>query len=51
MVSASVLPAERSRAVAGGADAFLAKPFGATDLVEVLARMAPGGGNGRPGPP
>ena len=42
IVSASVLPAERSRAVDSGADAFLGKPFGATDLIDVLVALAPG---------
>lgn len=42
IVSASVLPAERSRAVESGADAFLGKPFGATDLLDVLVGFAPG---------
>ena len=42
IVSASVLPAERSRAVDSGADAFLGKPFGATDLIDTLVALAPG---------
>lgn len=42
IVSASVLPAERSRAIESGADAFLGKPFGATDLIDVLVALAPG---------
>jgi CheY-like chemotaxis protein len=42
IISASVLPAERSRAVESGADAFLGKPFGATDLVDVLVGLATG---------
>lgn len=46
IVSASVLPAERSRAVEAGADAFLGKPFGAAELVDLLARLAPSGGTG-----
>ena len=40
IVSASVLPAERSRALATGADAFLGKPFGAGELIEALAEAA-----------
>ena len=39
IVSASVLPTERTRALATGADAFLAKPFDAKDLVELLVRL------------
>jgi len=46
IVSASVLPAERSRAVESGADAFIGKPFGATELVNVLADLAAGHGDG-----
>jgi CheY-like chemotaxis protein len=42
IVSASVLPAERSRAIDSGADAFLGKPFGATDLIDALVALAPG---------
>jgi len=42
IISASVLPAERSRAVESGADAFLGKPFGAKDLIDVLVALAPG---------
>jgi len=36
VVSASVLPADRTNALETGADAFLAKPFGAADLEEIL---------------
>lgn len=46
IVSASVLPLERSQAVASGADAFLAKPFGAADLVDVLVELVTGAGTG-----
>jgi len=42
-ISASVLPAERSRAAASGADAFIGKPFGVSELVDLLAGLAPGG--------
>ncbi|MCI0582978.1 MAG: response regulator [Chloroflexi bacterium] len=42
IVSASVLPAERSRAVETGADAFVGKPFGAAELVEVLTTLGHG---------
>jgi CheY-like chemotaxis protein len=42
VISASVLPAERSRAVESGADAFVGKPFGAKDLIDVLVALAPG---------
>lgn len=44
IISASVLPAERSRADASGADAFIGKPFGASELVDLLAGLAPGTG-------
>ena len=37
IVSASVLPAEQTRALASGADAFLGKPFGAGQLIDALA--------------
>ena len=40
IVSASVLPAERMSALATGADAFLAKPFDAKDLVELIVRLS-----------
>lgn len=40
IVSASVLPAERRSALATGADAFLAKPFDPTDLVELIVRLS-----------
>jgi CheY-like chemotaxis protein len=40
IVSASVLPAERTSALATGADAFLAKPFDPKDLVELIVRLA-----------
>jgi CheY-like chemotaxis protein len=42
IISASVLPAERTQALASGADAFLGKPFGAGDLVDLLAGLAEG---------
>lgn len=40
IVSASVLPAERTSALATGADAFLAKPFDPSDLVDLLVRFS-----------
>ncbi len=40
IISASVLPAERTSALATGADAFLAKPFDASDLVDLLVRLS-----------
>lgn len=40
IVSASVLPAERTSALATGADAFLAKPFDPSDLVELVVRLS-----------
>jgi CheY-like chemotaxis protein len=40
IVSASVLPAERTSALATGADAFLAKPFDPSDLVDLLVRLS-----------
>lgn len=40
IVSASVLPGERTSALATGADAFLAKPFGASDLIDLLVRLS-----------
>ncbi len=40
IVSASVLPADRTSALATGADAFLAKPFGVSDLVDLLVRLS-----------
>jgi len=40
IVSASVLPGERANALATGADAFLAKPFDPTELVELIVRLA-----------
>lgn len=36
VVSASVLPHERSTALASGADSFLGKPFSPADLIELL---------------
>jgi two-component system response regulator DesR len=44
IVSASVLPAERTRALASGAHAFLGKPFLAADLIDALLDSSPGGG-------
>lgn len=38
IISASVLPVERDRALAAGADAFLGKPFDGRDLVALVAR-------------
>ncbi len=40
VVSASVLPAQQSSALATGADGFLGKPFSAADLVDLLKRLA-----------
>ncbi len=40
IVSASVLPAERTTALATGADAFLAKPFDPSDLVDLIVRLS-----------
>ncbi len=40
IVSASVLPAERTSALATGADAFLAKPFDPRDLVDLIVRLS-----------
>ncbi len=40
IVSASVLPAERSSAIATGADGFLAKPFDPADLIELIVGLA-----------
>lgn len=40
IVSASVLSAERASALATGADAFLAKPFDAKELVELIVRLS-----------
>lgn len=40
IVSASVLPVERTSALATGADAFLAKPFDPADLVELIVRFS-----------
>jgi CheY-like chemotaxis protein len=42
IVSASVLPVERARALASGADSFLAKPFGAAELLDAVANAAGG---------
>jgi CheY-like chemotaxis protein len=36
IISASVLPVERARALASGADGFLGKPFEAGDLIDLL---------------
>lgn len=40
IVSASVLPAERTSALATGADAFLAKPLDPSDFVDLLVRLS-----------
>lgn len=40
IVSASVLSAERASALATGADAFLAKPFDAKELVELIVHLS-----------
>ena len=42
IVSASVLAGERSQAMSSGADAFLGKPFGATELADLLVDLAAG---------
>lgn len=39
VASASVLPVERDAAIERGADAFLAKPFGLGEFVEVVRRF------------
>ena len=39
VASASVLPAERDTALDRGADAFLAKPFGLGEFIEVVRRF------------
>lgn len=41
VLSASVLPTERTMALAAGADDFLGKPFSSLDLVNVLRAVAP----------
>ncbi|MEW5991366.1 MAG: response regulator [Chloroflexota bacterium] len=46
IVSASVLPAERSRAIEAGADAFLGKPFGAAELIGLLSSLVGDGPGG-----
>ena len=40
IVSASVLPPERTSALATGADAFLAKPLDPSDFVDLLVRLS-----------
>lgn len=40
IVSASVLPAERQKALATGADAFLPKPIDAAELADLLVRLS-----------
>lgn len=40
VMSASVLPAERSSALATGAEGFLAKPFSAADLIDLLGHLS-----------
>jgi CheY-like chemotaxis protein len=40
VVSASVLPVERSSALTSGADGFLGKPFSPNDLVDLLKQLA-----------
>jgi len=40
VLSASVLATERAAALETGADAFLAKPFGSRELIELLRRFA-----------
>lgn len=39
-LTASVLPADQQAALDAGCDAFLAKPYGASDLVAVIRRVA-----------
>lgn len=41
VLSASVLPADQSVALAAGADEFFGKPFGAADLVDLVGRLVP----------
>jgi two-component system KDP operon response regulator KdpE len=41
ILSASVLPMERAAAVEVGADAFLGKPYRPTELLDLLAQLAP----------
>ena len=41
VLSASVLPTERTMALAAGADDFLGKPFSSMDLVNLLRAVAP----------
>lgn len=40
VLSASVLASERAAALETGADAFLAKPFGSRELIELLRRFS-----------
>jgi two-component system, OmpR family, KDP operon response regulator KdpE len=40
-LTASVLPHERAAAMSAGCDAFLDKPYGAQDLLDVLAEHLP----------
>jgi CheY-like chemotaxis protein len=42
VMSASVLPAERARALAAGVNRFIAKPFAATELLDALQTYCPG---------
>jgi len=42
IVSASVLPGQRASALATGADAFLAKPFDPSEMVELIVRLLAG---------
>lgn len=42
IVSASVLAGERAKALSSGADAFLGKPFGASELADLLVDVSAG---------
>ena len=44
VLSASVLPMDRSAAVEAGADAFLPKPFDTAELLDVIASLVDGRG-------
>ena len=44
VMSASVLPAERTLATAAGVDGFIAKPYAAAELLDALRAYCPGPG-------
>jgi two-component system, OmpR family, KDP operon response regulator KdpE len=46
VMSASVLPEERTEAIDAGSDAFVAKPYVPGDLLDTLRRMLPAGSDG-----